>query len=246
MALEDEEARESIEDDCPASPPRRTSSSHSPRAVISPETGANRRYKSRRIASSSEDDDDDENADYFSDADDRHAGFAVSPSRLHTRPNGGNGPGTPVRREHVTRRTDDDDAAVLRRVPRLPGGGSRADLAVQIVIAGERGKPRVVVHERPIQRREPVADVTGDAHATKTILELIFSLANPFAFTPEVRATVANINITPRKPLRRRSQGRQTPPPSSSRVPSTPPPPPRRRTRARAPRAPPPSSSSPR
>jgi len=97
VALEDEEARESIEDDCPASPPRRTSSSHSPRAVISPETGANRRYKSRRIASSSEDDDDDdENADYFSDADDRHAGFAVSPSRLHTRPNGGNGPGTPV------------------------------------------------------------------------------------------------------------------------------------------------------
>jgi len=199
VALEDEEARESIEDDCPASPPRRTSSSHSPRAVISPETGANRRYKSRRIASSSEDDDDDENADYFSDADDRHAGFAVSPSRLHTRPNGGNGPGTPGpganmlpvatahaserrkraghsgRREHVTRRTDDDDAAVLRRVPRLPGGGSRADLAVQIVIAGERGKPRVVVHERPIQRREPVADVTGDAHATKTILELIFA-----------------------------------------------------------------------
>ena len=96
VALEDEEARESIEDDCPASPPRRTSSSHSPRAVISPETGANRRYKSRRIASSSEDDDDDENADYFSDADDRHAGFAVSPSRLHTRPNGGNGPGTPA------------------------------------------------------------------------------------------------------------------------------------------------------
>jgi hypothetical protein len=97
VALEDEEARESIEDDFPVSPPRRTSSSHSPRAVISPETGANRRYKSRRIASSSEDDDDDdENADYFSDADDRHAGFAVSPSRLHTRPNGGNGPGTPV------------------------------------------------------------------------------------------------------------------------------------------------------
>ena len=48
VALEDEEARESIEDDCPASPPRRTSSPHSPRAVISPETGANRRVGDAR------------------------------------------------------------------------------------------------------------------------------------------------------------------------------------------------------
>ena len=98
-----------------ASPPRRSSSHSSPRAVVSPETGANRRYKFRRVsASSDQDDEDGDEADLGDDArrdehDERHAGFAVSPSRLHSR-RGGGGIGTPNQR---TRRSSGGSHASL-------------------------------------------------------------------------------------------------------------------------------------
>lgn len=114
-SIEEEEARESPRGYFSASPPRRSSSHSSPRAVVSPETGANRRYKFRRVsASSDQDDEDGDEADLGDDArrdehDERHAGFAVSPSRLHSR-RGGGGIGTPNQR---TRRSSGGSHASL-------------------------------------------------------------------------------------------------------------------------------------
>ena len=128
-SIEEEEARESTQGYSSASPPRRSSSHSSPRAVVSPETGANRRYKFRRVsASSDQDDDDGDEADLGDDArrdehDERHAGFAVSPSRLHSR-RGGGGIGTPNQR---TRRSSGGSHASLveeaARISRMGGSG---------------------------------------------------------------------------------------------------------------------------
>ena len=128
-SIEEEEARESPRGYFSASPPRRSSSHSSPRAVVSPETGANRRYKfPRTSASSDQEDEDDDDAD-LGDArrdehDERHAGFAVSPSRLHSR-RGGGGIGTPNQR---TRRSSGGSHASLveeaARISRM-GGSSR-------------------------------------------------------------------------------------------------------------------------
>ena len=127
-SIEEEEARESTQGYSSASPPRRSSSHSSPRAVVSPETGANRRYKFRRTsASSDQEDEDDDDAD-LGDArrdehDERHAGFAVSPSRLHSR-RGGGGIGTPNQR---TRRSSGGSHASLveeaARISRMGGSG---------------------------------------------------------------------------------------------------------------------------
>ena len=127
-ADEEEEARESTQGYSSASPPRRSSSHSSPRAVVSPETGANRRYKfPRTSASSDQEDEDDDDAD-LGDArrdehDERHAGFAVSPSRLHSR-RGGGGIGTPNQR---TRRSSGGSHASLveeaARISRMGGSG---------------------------------------------------------------------------------------------------------------------------
>jgi hypothetical protein len=113
-SIEEEEARESPRGYFSSSPPRRSSSHSSPRAVVSPETGANRRYKFRRVSASSDQEDEDGDEADLGDArrdehDERHAGFAVSPSRLHSR-RGGGGIGTPNQR---TRRSSGGSHASL-------------------------------------------------------------------------------------------------------------------------------------
>ena len=132
-SIEEEEARESTRGYFSASPPRRSSSHSSPRAVVSPETGANRRYKFRRIsASSDQEDEDGDDADHNTgdarrdEHDERHAGFAVSPSRLHSR-RGGGGIGTP--NQLLTRRSSGGSHASLveeaARISQMGGGSGR-------------------------------------------------------------------------------------------------------------------------